>query len=172
MKRNFCFSIVFCFLSLLSFAQTDTVRLRDLSSKPGIVTDRAPQAVYFQVLGSGPILSVKYDRRFSKRVNGLGFAAGLGYWGETDVSIFSVPAQINYLFGRENHFIEIAGGTTFVSAAESFFDSDASGFIHHLNLGYRHQPTRGGFFFRGGYSPLFFAGESVTSFYLGFGHNF
>jgi hypothetical protein len=171
-KKAFSFFAAFLFLTIGAFAQTDTVRLRDISAKPAIVTDRPPQAVYFQVLGSGPILSVKYDRRFSKRVNGLGFATGLGFWAESDITVFSVPVQLNYLFGRANHFIEAGGGTTFVSAAESFFDSDASGFIHHINLGYRHQPTKGGFFFRGGYSPLFFGGEAVTSFYLGFGHNF
>ena len=173
MKKKFlCFCAVLLCVATSSLAQVDTVRLRGIGSKPAIVTDRAPQAVYFQVLGSGPILSVNYDRRFAKKVNGLGFAAGLGFWAESDVSIISFPVQLNYLFGRETHFIEVAGGTTFVSAAESFFDSNGSGFIHHLNIGYRHQPTRGGFFFRGGYSPLFFAGESVTSFYLGFGHNF
>lgn len=162
----------FCCLAVFSSAQADTVRLRSLAANPPIVTDRPPQAVYFQVLGSGPILSVMYDRRFMQRVNGLGFGAGIGFWGEEGVTIFSVPVQLNYLFGRDTHFIELGAGTTYVTSGESLFDENESGFIHHINIGYRHQPTRGGFFFRGGYSPLFFGGESVTSFYLGFGHNF
>jgi hypothetical protein len=173
MNKKFCaFCVaIFCF-AFSTFAQVDTVRLKNISSKSVIVTDRPPQAAYFQLGGNGPILSVMYDRRFGKKVNGLGFSTGLGFWAESDITIFSVPLQLNYLFGRQNHFIEFGGGTTFVTAAESFFDTDASGFIHHLNIGYRHQPTRGGFFFRGGFSPLFFESESVTSFYLGFGHNF
>jgi hypothetical protein len=164
--------IAFLFISFFSFGQTDTVRLRNISAKTPIVTDRPPQAVYFQVLGSGPILSVKYDRRFGNRVNGLGFAAGIGFWSESEIAIVSFPLQLNYLFGRKDHFIELAGGTTYVTSGESLFDEDESGFIQHINIGYRHQPTRGGFFFRGGFSPLFFSGESFTSFYLGFGHNF
>lgn len=170
-KNNFCL-LLCCFLSFSLAAQQDTVRLRNQGSKTTIITDRPPQAVYFQLLGSGPILSVKYDRRFRKRVNGAGFATGIGFWGESDIKIFSVPVQVNYLFGKANHFMEVAGGTTYVSAAESFFDSDESGFIHHLNVGYRHQPTQGGFFFRGGYSPLFYSSETITSFYLCFGLNF
>ena len=173
MNKKFLLFFVFssCF-SISLFAQVDTVRLREISTSKMVVTDRPPQAAYFQLGGAGPILSVVYDRRFNKRVNGLGFGVGLGFWAETDISIFSIPVQVNYLLGKQNHFIELAGGTTYVTAAESFFDTDASGFIHHINIGYRHQPTRGGFFFRGGFSPLFFGSESVTSFYLGFGHNF
>ena len=170
-KKQIFLLILFC-CPFIIFAQVDTVRLRDISAKNTIVTDRPPQAVYFQLGGAGPILSVMYDRRLTKRLNGIGFAAGVGFWAETGVTILSVPVQLNYLLGRQNHFIEFGGGTTFVTAAESFFDSNGSGFIHHLNVGYRHQPTRGGFFFRGGFSPLFFESESVTSFYLGFGHNF
>ena len=173
MNKNFLFIALFLFCTAYAAtAQVDTIRLRGDGSRPKIVTDRPPQAVYFQVLGSGPILSVMYDRRLGKKVNGLGFAVGLGYWGEDGDNIFSIPVQLNYLFGRQTHFIELAGGTTYVTAAESFFDTESSGFIYHINLGYRHQPTKGGFFFRGGYSPLFYDGENVTSFYLGFGHNF
>jgi hypothetical protein len=159
------------------FAQKDTVRLREISrNQKAVVTDRPPQAVYFLIGGSGPLLSVNYDRRFSKRVNGLGFTAGLGYYAELGASIFSVPASLNYLIGRKSHFLELAAGTTFISATiPDFFDSEnssASGFIHHVSAGYRYQPIRGGFFFRGGFIELFSQGESATSAYLGFGYNY
>lgn len=158
-------------------AQKDTVRLREIyRDQKNVITDRPPQAIYFLIGGSGPILSVNYDRRFLKKVNGSGFSVGLGFFGESGISIFSVPVSINYLLGRNSHFFELAGGTTFVSATVTdFFDngsSSGSGFIFHLNAGYRYQPTRGGFFFRGGISPLFFQGEYATSYYIGFGHNF
>lgn len=171
------FVIILICISGIAFAQKDTVRLREISKNTkAIVTDRPPQAIYFLLGGSGPLLSVNYDRRFQNRVNGAGFAVGVGFYGESGISIFSVPVSLNYLFGRSAHFFEIAAGTTFVSAtANDFFDSEnssASGFIFHLNAGYRYQPTKGGFFFRGGFSPLFSQGEYATSFYLGFGHNF
>ncbi len=177
MKIYFFTLVILVALSIPAFSQADTVRLRDIAKQSKIVTDRPPQAVYFQLGGSGPIASANYDRRFGKRVNGVGFSAGLGYWNEFGISIFSIPVSVNYLFGRKNHFLELAAGTTFVSADVDWFDSqdeNASGFIHHVNMGYRHQPTQGGFFFRGGISPLFVFEEGgyATSAYLGFGYNF
>lgn len=174
--RVFVLPVLFILAATAAFAQKDTVRLREISrNQQAIVTDREPQAVYLQLGGSAPILSVNYDRRFSKKVNGAGFCAGLGFFGESGVSIFSVPVSINYLLGRSTHFIEAAAGGTFVSAGGNLFDFEDSRnslFIFHINLGYRYQPTRGGFFFRGGISPLFAEGEYVTSLYVGFGHNF
>lgn len=167
---------ILIFISLNCFAQKDTVKLREIQkSGREIVTDRPPQAVYFLLGGSGPFLSVQYDRRFSKKVNGAGFSAGVGYFGVSGLGVLSIPVSLNYLFGKNTHFVELAAGTTFVTATTNLFDSDGetgSGFFHHINLGYRHQPTRGGFFFRGGISPLFAVGEHITSYYLGFGRNF
>ena len=162
-----------------SFAQVDTVKLRDIEKNTrSIVTDRPPQAVYFQLGGSGPILSVNYDRRFSNKVNGLGFTAGLGFYSIFGVSIFSVPLSVNYLIGKSNSFLELAAGGTYASAQGGIADfsnsnnNNTSVFFFHGNVGYRYQPTKGGFFFRGGVSPLFAQGESVTWYYVGFGHNF
>lgn len=172
-----CLTIIFCLSIGILVAQKDTVRLREISRNAKVVvTDRPPQAVYFLIGGSGPLLSVNYDRRFQKRVNGAGFAVGLGFFGESGISIFSVPVSVNYLFGQDSHFLEIAAGATFISAKSADIfgggSSSGSGLFYHINAGYRYQPTRGGFFFRGGISPLFFGGVYVTSYYLGFGHNF
>ena len=173
MKKFLILLIAFGFF-LKSSAQKDTVHLRNREAAKNTVTDRPPQAIYFQIGGSAPILSINYDRRFSRKLNGLGFAIGLGFWGSSGVSVFSVPLSINYLIGRNNHFVELAAGTAFVSARLNWFDDTESGstFIQHLNIGYRYQPVHGGFFFRGGISPLFFNGGYLTSYYLGFGHNF
>ena len=161
-----------------SFAQVDTIRLKTKSGSANIktVTDRPPQAVYFGIGGSGPIFSVNYDRRFGKKLNGVGFTAGLGFFGATGGSIFSVPASINYLFGKQNHFLELAAGATLViGTSNDFIDGNStsgSAIIGHVNLGYRYQPATGGFFARTGVSPLFFKGEYVTSYYLGLGFCF
>ena len=173
MKKIFLTATLFCCV-ILVFAQHDTIRLKEIQKhSPIIVTDRAPQAVYFQIGGSAPLFSINYDRRFGKRVNGAGFAAGLGYYGESGISILSFPVSLNYLIGKSNSFIEVAAGVTFVSTKETFFVNDnESLFFYHFNAGYRYQPTRGGFFFRGGISPIFVAAEFATSFYVGFGHNF
>jgi hypothetical protein len=175
--KKIIITLVFSTSVIFLFAQKDTIRLRENSKfSNGVVTDRPPQAIYFMFGGSGPLLSVNYDRRFQKRVNGVGFAAGIGFFGESGTSIFSIPVSINYLIGRDSHFLEIAGGATYISARSTdiFGSSSSSGSLvfYHLNIGYRYQPSRGGFFFRGGLSPLFYGGDYVTSYYLGFGHNF
>ncbi len=165
-----------CTLSVcLSFSQTDTVRLKKRpDERKVIVTDRPPQAAYFQLGGSGPILSVNYDRRFAKRLNGAGFTAGLGFWGASGVTAVSIPVSLNYLVGRKSDFFEVAAGATYLSASvvDIFENKNSSSVFYHVNLGYRHQPATGGFFFRGGVSPLFFNGGYVTSYYIGFGYGF
>jgi hypothetical protein len=173
MKKTLLTLAFICTASVL-FAQKDTIRLRRDKSVNDVVTDRPPQALYFQLGGSAPLASVNYDRRFSKRVNGAGFSAGLGFWGGSGVTVFSIPASLNYLIGSRSHFVEIAAGGTFITGTVDIFDDSetASGVIGHLNAGYRYQPVNGGFFFRGGISPLFAGGGYATSFYVGFGHNF
>lgn len=173
MKKLLITFITFLFVTVV-FAQKDTVRLKNGGDQKEIITDRPPQALYFQIGGSAPIFSVNYDRRFGHNVNGFGFAAGLGFFGESGISMFSIPVSINYLLGRSNNFLELAAGATYATARTSIFDETESGSVvfMHINAGYRHQPTKGGFFFRGGISPLFAQGEYVTSFYLGFGYNF
>ena len=173
------FTLIFLLLATCSYAQqVDTIRLKNNGpeGRKKIVTDRAPQAVYFGIGGSGPIFSVNYDRRFGKKLNGFGFTAGLGFFGESGSSVFSIPASINYLFGRQSHFLELATGATFVTEAYSGFDDDnyeeSSIFIGHVSLGYRYQPSKGGFFARTGVSPIFSQGDYFTSFYLGLGYCF
>lgn len=175
--KSTIFTLISTFFIFTAFAQKDTIRLkRTATENRAIVTDRAPQAVYFQLGGSGPITSVNYDRRFGKRVNGAGFTVGAGFWGGTGISVFSIPFSLNYLIGRKSDFIEFAGGATFVTGSiDDFIDdgsSSGSGMIYHVNAGYRHQPATGGFFFRGGISPLFVADGYGTSYYIGFGYNF
>jgi len=174
MKKALLF-LFFSFCVSLLYAQGDTVRLREISKKHMIVTDRPPQAFYFGLGGAGPIMSVNYDTRFTNRVSGLGCAAGLGYFGVEDFSIFSVPVSLNYLFGRRTHFVELAAGATYFTGSNDLFDdTETSGFFGHINIGYRLQPTNGGFFLRAGYSPLFSfsGGGNVPSMYVGFGYNF
>jgi hypothetical protein len=170
-------TIAILIIASCCFAQADTIRLKNSAAAGNrkIVTDRPPQAVYFGIGGSGPLFSVNYDRRFGKKLNGFGFTAGLGFFGETGSTIFSVPASINYLLGKQNHFLELAAGATYLTASYDDFDgSNESGslVVGHVNVGYRYQPARGGFFARTGVSPLFAEGEFVTSFYLGLGYCF
>lgn len=157
-----------------TFGQVDTIKLKRSEAEKNtvIVTDRPPQAWYFGVGGSAPLFSGNYDRRFGKRLNGPGFTVGLGIFFGGDVTLFSVPASLNYLVGKKNSFFEIAGGGTYVTGSIDWGDlgsGSSSTFIWHINAGYRYQPAAGGFFFRGGFSPLFAEGGSFMSYYIGGG---
>ena len=168
------------FIMNYCFAQVDTIHLKskekDGQNETLLVTDRPPQAVYFGLFGAGPIFSVIYDRRFAKKLNGFGFATGFGFWGLSGTAVFSIPVSINYLFGKKNNFIELAAGVTFATSTYSNLDgggnSSDNSIFEHINLGYRYQPAKGGFFARAGISPLFFGSDYVTSFYLGIGTSF
>lgn len=170
-------TIVFLLLASCSYAQVDTIRLKDRGpyADNKIVTDRPPQALYFGIGGSGPLFSVNYDRRFGKRLNGLGFTAGLGFFGGSGAAVFSIPASLNYLFGKQSHFLELAAGATFATAAfDTYYDDNESDNIvfGHVNVGYRYQPAKGGFFARTGVSPIIAGGGYFTSFYVGLGYCF
>ena len=89
MKKLIAFIIFTIIAHTYSAAQADTIKLSQINKGPRIVTDRAPQAVYFQLGGSGPILSANYDRRFGKRLNGAGFTLGIGYFTDSEESLFS-----------------------------------------------------------------------------------
>lgn len=178
MKKILLTGFLLSIAGMCSFAQVDTIRLKNDGSNVSkkTVTDRPLQAVYFGFGGSGPIFSVNYDRRFSKRLNGFGFTAGLGFFGGSGYAIFSIPTSLNYLFGRKDHFLELAAGATFATGHFNLFNTTGSpneNFVFgHINLGYRYQQAEGGFFARVGISPLFFNGVYATSFYLGLGSSF
>jgi len=167
--------IVFTFIGAAVFAQRDTLRLREIQKKRRTIITTRPQAVYFLIGGSGPFLSANYDRRFGKRVSGPGFAVGVGYYSDFGINVFSIPVSLNYLLGRNPHFIEVAAGTTFATATSDLFSDEretGSLFFYHINVGYRYQPNWRGLFIRGGVSPLFGQGRYLTSYYGGVGYNF
>jgi hypothetical protein len=120
------------------------------------------QGVYVEVLGNGLIYSLNYDTRFGQRMNGFGGRAGIGYLAVDGVRITTVPLLVNYLFGHEKHFFEVGMGATVVTGSEgsSGFGpvgerDRVSGAIGTMSLGYRLEPTDGGFMFRAGITPIF-----------------
>jgi len=123
------------------------------------------QGVFVEVLGNGLIYSVNYDTRFSPSFDGFGGRAGIGYIALDGVNLATMPFLVNYLFGREKHFFEIGLGTTLIVASERNGRSGQFGerftgslFVGTMSLGYRLEPTDGGFMFRAGLTPLFEAG--------------
>lgn len=179
-----CLCLSFTGLFSTCFAQ-DTVRLRGHMQQDNIVTDRPPQLVYGELGGAGLILSVNYDARFQRRPDGLGWRLGLGYSFTNDPAFITVPFQLNYLLGRNGHYFEMGAGLTYLHVTQNTPDQyydlfGGSNFSNQINniligtmsFGYRSQPLRGGFNFRGGLIPLFAQGSAGLSIYVSLGYNF
>ncbi|MBS9523044.1 hypothetical protein KI659_03350 [Litoribacter alkaliphilus] len=121
------------------------------------------QGVFVEVLGNGLLYSVNYDTRFSQSMNGFGGRAGIGYIAIEGVRLTTVPLLVNYLFGHEKHFFEVGIGATIVAGSAETDNGfgpvgerdRASGAFGTMSIGYRLEPTDGGFLFRAGITPVF-----------------
>jgi hypothetical protein len=174
--------LVLCFSALAGYGQ-DTIHLKRQALSDRLVTDRAPQALFTELGGAGLLLSLNYDSRFSKRVDGLGFRVGVGYSFTNDPSFFTVPIGLNYLLGRNGNYFEVGAGVTyvglssnngdaFVSIGNNDLNNKTSFLFETISFGYRRQPINGGFNFRGGFTPVFVQGQSGIAPYISLGYNF
>jgi hypothetical protein len=173
MKKIFFLILIFVFQKLIA---QDTVYLKHTSPQKIIVTDRAPQAVFAEIYGRGGIFSANYDRRFSNRLDGLGFTVGAGYIAVDDISLLSIPVTINYLMGKNGKYFELGAGVSYFNASiHDGTDASSGGhtFIGTTTIGYRSQPINGGFIFRAGINPFFFRNTFIPYWpYVSFGINF
>lgn len=164
------------------FAQ-DTIRLKNITKNPKsdrfkIVTDRAPQAVFIELGGENGDLILNYDRRFGKRVDGFGFKLGLGKSIDYDAGVV-FNTGINFLVGnnRKGRFLEVGATQLFYTNRVEYNYWNYS-YKRQINstqffIGYRSQPTEGGFNFRAGLIPLIINGfYGEPSLYISFGYNF
>lgn len=131
-----------------------------------------------ELLGPGSLFSFNFDSRILKKENGLGFRIGLGgsplgTLGEScnSEAQMSFPIGLNYLFGRESHYVEIGGGIVptiiggtklyCIDMKKSFF-SDETETYKYILAGYRYQPhKKKGATYRAFISPLFQNGFNV-----------
>lgn len=145
--------------SLCSFSQQDTIKPPSLS---------APN-IFLELGGNGIFLSINYDRRFSKKQNGLGYRLGVGLIPSLDFgiagtsTILVIPFGLNYLAGKGSHYFEAGAGGTFVSGNAEILgdDSKGSGIAFVPSLGYRYQPQIRGFTGRAAITP-FITGEGTV----------
>jgi hypothetical protein len=186
MKKSFLLIIGILALQQLSFAQDSVFLKREARKK--VYTDRPPQAFYAEMGGAGLVFSVNYDRRFNKQVDGLGFRAGVGYsFTDEDISFTTIPLGINYLMGDKikgryfemglNESVMLTGdrNSTYYSVmtvGNVEIKPNSTYFVTSLNLGYRSQPTKGGFNFRIGLMPYLLQSYVGIGGYLSLGYNF
>ena len=185
-KKLFIISVLF-FIICQSFGQ-DIIRLKD--PKRTFKTDREPQVIYVGLGGPAIGLSVNYDRRFNKKVDGLGFNGGVGFsiGSSNRASYKTIPLGINCLLGnvKRGRYFEVGLTQTILMMgsqnASSIYSSYSLANVQlypnttytftNFIIGYRSQPNDGGFNFRGGINPILFKGQTALGAYLSFGYNF
>ncbi len=148
------------------------LQLRYLTKMPPSGYDRLPpvasdnqdfrRAIFIELLGSSPLLSLNYDMRLKRHHNdGLGFRAGFGLGSlvESDYiktpRYFSIPIGVNYIVGPKTHGFEAGIGYTAQFLTSTPSDAWKPRSLARLNLGYRLQPLNDGFLFRSYWSPNF-----------------
>lgn len=141
---------------------TSTKAERRLTSEEK--TNVVPKSIFVEGLGLGLTpLSLNFETRFARRLNGWGLRVGGAYYGSGSSGIVTVPVQVNYLLGRKGRYFEMGAGTTFVRGHHNLYDTgcarsyESDSFfelVGTLTFGFRYQPIKGGFMFRAGFSPI------------------
>jgi hypothetical protein len=119
------------------------------------------QGVFLEIGGPGLAISGNYDARFGKQRNGWGYRIGAGYFGSGGNTVFTVPFQINYLYGEHSHLLELGAGTTFLNSrgdnkGKTWEFDKITGFIATATIGYRYQPAKSGLNFRIAFVPILY----------------
>ena len=141
--------------------------------------------IYVEFLGKGLFYSVNYERKVIQLNDliGINLSGGLGVFPglasiEKSTDLF-IPIEMNFSFSKKNHHGVIGYGTTYWRYKINFIDIDNSNLTQqpitptlenvnewfaHVIMEYRYQKPSGGFLFKAGYCPLFFAKAENTTF--------
>jgi hypothetical protein len=133
----------------------------------------APNGIYVELLGNAGVYSINYDRYVA---DNLSIRAGFEYIGvsggagteSSSVSLLMIPITCNLLIASNNkgHIgsskfelglgVEVASFSASISSGTfGGFGASGLGILYTGTIGYRYQPSDGGFIFRIGFTPLF-----------------
>jgi hypothetical protein len=134
----------------------DTVK-RDSS----VAESHRPRTVFLELGGPGLAITANYDTRFGSGRDKWGYRIGTGYYNTGANSVFTIPFQLNYLYGKTSSFLELGVGTTFLHSRGStngtvFQFDNVTGFIGTGTIGYRYQQEEGGINFRINFVPILY----------------
>lgn len=172
MKKTILLFLLTAF-SFSAFAQASAEQKKDTLIRkkkvlPKTFTTKPSSAIYIEGGGNSLIYSLNYDRRFTKRLDGLGFRIGVGYFPMGDYNITALPIGINHLVGKNGHFVEAAVNVTIVNSSaknnninkkealfgQIDFGHKTTSLVGGIAMGYRYQPVNKHFNFRTGVETL------------------
>lgn len=110
--------------------------------------------VQIEILGSGAVYSVNYERTI---LNGNRFKTlaqiGISFWGNKSWKGFVIPIAVNELISFNRHHIEVGTGVSpnFVWRTDQSREWD---YFLMGRIGYRYQNPKKKFIFRIGYTPI------------------
>lgn len=113
--------------------------------------------LFIEAGGSAIVYSINYDRLIT---DNLSIRGGLSYLKGTfffDYSFTLFPVSVNYLVGSGDSKLELGAGVTFYSGELKLFGLSGSkdDFLGNFIIGYRYQPSDGGFIFRAAFTPIY-----------------
>ena len=126
--------------------------------------------MYIELFGTGLLYSLNYEIRFAEnwsgRVGFTQFSIPTIFEPELDLSVTGFPVLLNYLTGSNGHYFEMGAGVLILKISltgkELWLGMDVDGHANRVigaaAFGYRYQPSKGGFLFRIGVTPLFHPG--------------
>lgn len=158
--------LILSLVILLCSCTAVAVRAQDQASvgtTPG-ATITAPSAIYAEILGSGLIPTINYDRMVADNFSvhaGIGYlplgtVASDGNGNSLTASITTIPVGVSWFpFGATSSKLEIGVSAFYADlVAKSFSHTAAGNGIGYGGiLGYRLEPLDGGFLFRVAITP-------------------
>jgi hypothetical protein len=123
-------------------------------------------AAYFELLGSGGLYSINYERALAPSVRvrvGAAVWTAESFWGGSQTEIRTFPVMLHLLPGRGAHRLEAGLGV--LPGNRGRDAGDSGGFVSLLGLvGYRYEPPQRRFTFRAGFTPFYGFGESSVAY--------
>ena len=144
--------------------------------------------VNLEIAGTNGLVGIALDNRFSA-VSKLGYKVGISYgfekndgvshWYFTPVkayyapdgklcNYFSVPMNINYLIGKDKHFIETALGISLFATDYDFKNNDRIGYFAYGRIAYRFESKNNPLLFSVGVDMPFKTPASGLGYSIGF----
>ena len=181
--------ILICiFTSLLNLCKAQITALDSLNKNRNDIKTRT---VFFEVLGSGLLYSINYDRllNLNKKIkNSITLGASF-FINQRSETILALPMSYNFIFGKRKNHLEIGAGFSPFIFSGTYLIFPKSGNLATSNysyysqitdyslsfvpkIGYRYQKPTGGFFFRFALTPIIglFAYTTGSNQYDGFSY--